>query len=240
MSMAYRSIFKRREMKFMLSPDKYSEFRKLISPYMSEDSYGLHTICSIYFDTDDNRIIRTSLEKPEYKEKLRLRSYGIPRSGSQTVFLELKKKYKKIVYKRRIQTTLDKANGYIRTGRLDDSSQIFSEIDYFRKFYNAYPKLFVGYDRIAMFGKEDPELRMTFDFRIRCRRENLDLKCGDHGTYIIPDGYALLEIKIAKAMPIWLSDILTQLDIYPVSFSKYGTFYKKEMRGELSICSQVS
>ena len=85
MSMAYQSIFKRREMKFMLSPDKYSEFRKLISPYMSEDSYGLHTICSIYFDTDDNRIIRTSLEKPEYKEKLRLRSYGVPRSGSQSL-----------------------------------------------------------------------------------------------------------------------------------------------------------
>lgn len=206
---------------------------------MTEDNYGLHTICSIYFDTDDNRLIRNSIEKPLYKEKLRLRSYGVPTNDDFEVFLELKKKYKGIVYKRRQALTLSAAKGYIQNDLLPADSQIFREIDYFRSYYSAYPKIFIAYDRIAMAGNSDTNLRMTFDFRIRCRRNDLDLQVGDHGTELLSSGSVLMEIKIPGAMPIWLCSALSQLKLYPVSFSKYGQFYIKELKGENKICSPI-
>ncbi|MBQ5332718.1 MAG: polyphosphate polymerase domain-containing protein [Oscillospiraceae bacterium] len=224
----------------MLTRQQYDRLRELIYPYMTEDKYGLHTICSIYFDTDDDRIIRNSLEKPLYKEKLRLRSYGVPESDDSEVFMELKKKYKGIVYKRRAAIALSEAESYIRSGKIPTDSQIFREIEYFRSYYSAYPKVLIAYDRIAMCGLEDNSLRMTFDFNIRCRRDELSLRAGDHGIRIIPDGSALLEIKISCAIPLWLSSALSQLKLYPVSFSKYGQFYTKELKGELKLCSTVS
>lgn len=244
--MSIQSVFRRKEMKYLLTPGQYGDFRQMIADRIEQDQYGLHTICSIYFDSSDDHIIRTSLNKPVYKEKLRLRSYGVPKDGDSQVFLELKKKYKGIVYKRRIPLTLEAAENYIYRDIPPEQSQIFREIDYFRRLYNVYPKIFIGYDRIVMYGIEDNALRLTFDFNIRCRRDNLKLTDGDSGNFIIPEGYALMEIKIAGAIPLWLSDILTELKIYPVSFSKYGEFYKKELasknniKGEKSQCSTVS
>lgn len=206
---------------------------------MTEDKYGLHTICSIYFDTDDDRLIRNSIERPLYKEKLRLRSYGVPTNDDSEVFLELKKKYKGIVYKRREALTLFAAESYIQNGLFPADSQIFREINYFRSYYSAYPKIFIAYDRIAMAGNSDTNLRMTFDFRIRCRRNDLDLQAGDHGTELLSSGSVLMEIKIPGAMPLWLCSALSQLKLYPVSFSKYGQFYIKELKGEYKICSPI-
>lgn len=224
----------------MLTKQQYERLRELISPYMSEDKYGLHTICSIYFDTDDDRLIRNSLEKPLYKEKLRLRSYGVPKSDDAEVFMELKKKFKGIVYKRREGLTLSAAESYIQGGIVPEDSQIFREIEYFRSYYSAYPKIFIAYDRIAMTGIEDKSLRMTFDFNIRCRRDELSLRAGDHGQKLLSEGSALMEIKISKAIPLWLSSALAQLKLYPVSFSKYGQFYTKELKGEIKLCSPAS
>lgn len=225
----------------MLTMQQYEKLWELISPYMTEDKYGLHTICSIYFDTEDDRLIRRSIEKPLYKEKLRLRSYGVPKSDDSPVFLELKKKYKGIVYKRRKGLSLSAAESYIQSGLLPEDTQIFREIDYFRRFYSAYPKIFIACDRIALSGTEDASLRMTFDFKIRCRRDELSLRAGDHGIGLISDDSALMEIKIPQAMPLWLSSALSQLKLYPVSFSKYGQFYTKELKGEVNkLCSPIS
>lgn len=238
--MEFQSNFKRREMKYLITEDQYKKIRELISEYMQVDQYGLYTICSVYFDTADNRIIRNSLKKPKYKEKLRLRSYGIPKNGESKVFLELKKKFSGTVYKRRISLTFSEAEDYIYNNKAPADSQIFREIDYFRSFYDAYPRVFIGYDRIALFGITDPSLRITFDFNIRCRRENLSLISGDYGIPLTPDGYTLMEIKIVGAQPIWLSEILSELKIYPTSFSKYGKFYTDELKGVIQACSQVS
>lgn len=223
----------------MLTMQQYGKLRELISPYITEDKYGLHTICSIYFDTEDDRLIRNSIEKPIYKEKLRLRSYGVPKSDDHEVFLELKKKYKGIVYKRREALTLSAAESYIQSGIIPAYSQIFREIDYFRCYYSAYPKIFIAYDRIAMTGTRDTDLRMTFDFKIRCRRDRLELRAGDHGIELLPNGSVLMEIKTPNAMPMWLSSALAQLKCYPVSFSKYGHFYIKELKGEFELCSPI-
>lgn len=195
---------------------------------MQEDEYGLHTICNIYYDTPDFDLIRRSIEQPVYKEKLRLRSYGIPTADSK-VFLEIKKKYKKIVNKRRIQLTLQEAYDYIERGiRPEKESQILREIDFFLNRYPLKRGLYLAYDRIALFDRQDPDFRVTFDQNIRSRSSRMGLENGDRGQLLLPDGYYLMESKVLGATPLWFTEILSDLSIYPVSFSKYGNIYKKE------------
>lgn len=218
--------FKRTEKKYLMQEAVYEALRCALAPYMAVDEYGLHTICNIYYDTQRYDLIRTSLEKPIYKEKLRLRSYGIPTAQSN-VFIEIKKKYNGIVYKRRIMLPLQQAVDYLEHGVYPpDDSQILHEIDYFIKFYQPAPKLFLAYDRIAMYGRDDPDFRITFDQNIRSRSERLSLPDGDDGELLFsePPLY-LMEVKITGAMPLWFSHILAQLELYPVSFSKYGEIY---------------
>lgn len=223
----YQNVFKRVEKKYMLTKEQYESLRKILDIYMKADDYGLHTINNIYYDTNDYKLIRASLDKPVYKEKLRLRSYGTPTDESQ-VFLEIKKKYKGIVYKRRASMTLNEARKYLEENETpDNKSQIINEIDWFLKSYKLYPKAYVAYDRIAMYGKENKDLRITFDFNIRCRDRQLDLSKGPYGQQILKKDNVLMEIKIPNVMPMWLSEALDELKIYSTSFSKYGTYYKE-------------
>lgn len=219
-------IFERFEKKYMLTRQTYNLLLEAIEPYMCMDSYGKHTIGNIYYDTNTYELIRQSIEKPTYKEKLRLRSYGIP-TKEEKVYLELKKKYKGIVYKRRVALTLEEAEAYLNEGiRPKKESQILKEIDYFISFYKVKPKVYLAYDRMAYFGREDPNVRITFDHNIRSREYDLSLGKGDRGIPLLDDCKYLMEIKVAGAMPMWLSEILSELEIYPSSFSKYGNVYK--------------
>lgn len=224
-----RYVFQRVEKKYLLSEDKYNLFMERIEPYMVQDHYGLHTICNIYYDTDTYELIRHSIEKPEYKEKFRIRSYGVP-NKDDTVFLEIKKKWDGTVYKRRIPLTLDEVKKYLDT--YEDStfaSQISKEIKYFFRFYQPSPKLFLAYDRIAFFGKDNSDVRITFDQNIRSRHDELDLAAGDYGRTLLDSSLYLMEIKVPSAFPMWLSSILSELKIYPTSFSKYGNIYKRDL-----------
>ncbi len=225
------SVFKREEIKYMLSRRQYQRLRELISDHMEVDRYGLTTIYSLYYDTDTDEIIRRSIAKPKYKEKIRLRCYGTPHDDSHTVFLELKKKFRGTVYKRRAVMTLAQASLYISDGIMPCDTQIMHELDYTIKHRQAYPKLMMCYDRIAMAGIYDTELRMTFDFAIRCRRDELDMRCGDRGYLLTSPDEVLLEIKIPNAMPLWMASALSEIRAYPVSYSKYGEYYCKELRG---------
>lgn len=223
------TVFKRYEKKYILSGEQYQAFRKLADSYMQIDEYGESTICNLYYDTIDYELIRESIEKPVYKEKLRLRSYGTPEL-SDTVFLELKKKYRGIVYKRRIALPLEEAYASLAQGKLkEDRGQIAREINYFLQQYHPLPQVYLAYDRIALFGREDAELRMTFDFRIRSREDELDLAMGDRGELLLPKDEVIMEIKVANAYPMWLVQVLERLAIYPCSFSKYGNVYKKSL-----------
>lgn len=220
------TVFKRYEKKYFLEGGQYQRFLEMAEQYMQVDEYGKSTICNLYLDTADFELIRNSIEKPVYKEKLRLRSYGVPKPGD-TVFLELKKKYKGVVYKRRIALSLEEAYRSIQAGAVDGSrGQIGREINYFLEMYHPVPRVYLAYDRIAMYGKEDEELRMTFDFRIRSREENLDLAAGDEGELLLPDDTVIMEIKVKDAYPMWLIHALEAVEIYPCSFSKYGNVYK--------------
>ncbi|MDL2217166.1 polyphosphate polymerase domain-containing protein [Christensenellaceae bacterium OttesenSCG-928-M15] len=221
-----QTTFERMEKKYVLQNDQYFALLKRLQPYMQGDDYGLHTICSLYFDTDDYRIIRHSLDKPLFKEKLRLRSYGVPKP-TDNVFLELKKKYDGITYKRRIALTLREAHRYLISHMPPrENGQVFREIDSFINQYAPAPKVLLCYDRLALYGIDDPSLRITFDANIRYRQYQLDLLKGDHGAALLSPDQRIMEIKIHGAFPLWLSNLLTELQIYPSSYSKYGRVFQ--------------
>lgn len=234
-------VFQRIEKKYRLDGEQYRGFLEGMAPYMELDQYGLHTIGNIYFDTEDDALVRASLSKPPYKEKMRLRSYGIPRDGD-TVFLELKKKWDGIVYKRRVAMTPEEARRYVQDGIWPGhDEQMRKEMDYFMEYYHPAPKVYLAYDRMAYVGKEDGELRLTMDQRIRSREEALDLRCGDAGELLFDEECYLMEVKVPAAYPLWLAHLLSELGIYPVSFSKYGMVYRKKTEEERKrICLQVS
>lgn len=238
----FNLIFQRVEKKYLLHKDVYELFLQRIAPFMHMDEHGIHTICNIYYDTEHFDLVRNSIEKPSYKEKLRLRSYGIP-GEKDNVFLELKKKYKGTVFKRRISLKLKEAENYLDHGIMpQNKSQILNEIEYFINFYQPTGKVYLAYDREAYIGNEDSNLRLTIDHNIRSRTYDLDLKMGDYGDPLLNPGEFLLEIKTLAALPLWLVDILSDLKIYPVSFSKYGNIYKNELTTSRrkESCLQVS
>lgn len=236
-----QEVFKRYEKKYLMSAEKERDFLKRIEGKMEMDKYGLHTICNIYFDTPDFDVIRTSIEKPVYKEKLRLRTYGVPKDGNHTAFVEIKKKFEKVVYKRRAVMSLKEAEDYLYRGIHPDlDTQIVREIDWFLKHTPVEPEVFLAYDRRAFAGVTEPEFRLTLDRNIRCRREGLSLLQGDAGEKIIGDDEVLMEIKIPGAMPLWMSEILSELEIFPKTFSKYGTYYMSKPENYLTVTKNHS
>ncbi|HBU11197.1 MAG TPA: molecular chaperone [Clostridiales bacterium] len=225
----FQAVFERHEKKYILDKRQYDDLADFLQRYMEGDAYGLHTVSSLYFDTDSYSIIRASNEKPMYKEKLRLRSYGTP-SAEDTVFLELKKKFEGIVYKRRIPLGLQNAERYLRAGiRPRDTGQIFEEIDWFVKRHHPQPKAMLCCDRLALCGKDNPAFRVTFDFKIRWRDYDLRLSRGSGGAPLLAPGLCLMEIKTDGSIPLWLGRYLSQNGIYPTSFSKYGMCYKDNL-----------
>lgn len=226
MGQKYQDTFKRYELKYLVREEQYESLMKELESYMSVDQYGKTTISNIYMDTSDYLLIRRSIEKPVYKEKLRIRTYGNT-TGETPAFIELKKKYKKVVYKRRISIPYEEARKWIIEGRVPKvDGQIVDEIKWFLKLVKGLkPAIVLCYERIALYGKEDPELRVTLDERIRWRDDDLNLCSGTEGQELLNQGDHLMEIKIAGSMPLWLVRILDELRIYPVSYSKYGRAY---------------
>lgn len=234
----YQTIFRRYEKKYLLSQEQYENFLKILTYNTVPDEYGKSTVCNIYYDTPDYRLIRASIEKPVYKEKLRLRTYGVPDS-SGSCFLELKKKYRGIVYKRRIKAPYIEGFSYLNgfTDRVD-GSQIKNEIAYFRNFYSSLvPAMNIFYDRTAYYDRTDSNIRFTFDSKIIYRTYDTDLRSGIYGKRIFDDDIYLLEIKTANSIPIWVSEMLSELKIFPVSFSKYRTAYINTLKNGDDNCA---
>lgn len=228
-------IFNRYEHKYLLTSHELDRMLEVIDEHMTMDKYcknrSTYTIANLYYDTHDDYLIRHSLERPEYKEKLRMRSYGIPEEGSR-VFLEIKKKCYKCVNKRRTALKLEEAYRFCQTGIAPEykdymNQQVCSELQYFLQFYDLEPKVYIAYDRLAFFEEDNPDLRISFDTHIRTRRFDLRLESGDHGKLLLPADTWLMEIKTSLAKPLWLCSVLTELGLRRVSFSKYGTEFKR-------------
>lgn len=225
-------VFRRREQKYLLDDRQRLALEQALHAHLEPDKYARSAIRNIYYDTPDHRLIRRSLEKPAYKEKLRLRSYGTV-TPEDTVFLEMKKKYKGIVYKRRVSLPEREAADYMADpdARLC-AGQIGREIDYFKQFYGQLrPALYLSYDRQAWHSADDT-LRITLDWSICYRTEDLRLTSQPGGEQLLAPGQSLLEIKTATAIPMWLAGLLSALEIRQVSFSKYGTAYMRLLRQE--------
>ena len=224
-------VMKRYKFKYIRSPQQTQYFKKSIEGHMMEDAYGLTSIGSIYYDTPNFQLIRTSIEKPLFKEKIRLRSYGLATENSP-VFLELKRKAYGIVYKRRVQSTIPLVQKFFNgEGDICAGGQINKEITNFRDFYpELTPACMIIYDRVAYF-EPDGDLRLTIDHNPRYRTEHLDLTYSMDGISLLDEGYTILEVKVQEAMPLWLTKILNDGKIYKSSFSKYGAAYKKQLLG---------
>lgn len=225
-----QSCFKRYEKKYLLTRSQYEAMRRGMEGYTAADAYPHYSIGNVYFDTPDFRLIRTSLEKPVYKEKLRVRSYGVP-GDRDKAFVELKKKYDGVVYKRRVVMEAQEAALWLGGLRGGDGSQISREIDFFMGLYRPEPRVYIAYDREAYAGRDDPELRITFDTALRGRDTDVDLRLGSRGTPILPEDTVLMEIKIPGAAPLWLARLLSENEIRSTSFSKYGMWYQQLVRG---------
>lgn len=226
-AMNYQTTFQRYEMKYLLAPAQKALVLQAIKPHMQLDQYGRTTIRNIYFDTENFRLIRRSLEKPAYKEKLRIRSYRAV-GPNDDVFVELKKKYQSVVYKRRLMLPQMKVFTCFRSGEaLPLHSQIAAEIDYFRSYYQPLvPTVFLSYEREAYAPLDGSEFRVTFDENILYREFHFSLQSEPSGTSLLAPGQTLMELKTAGGLPLWMSHVLTQGRIYQTSFSKYGTAYQ--------------
>ena len=233
------STFKRKEIKFILDENQFLKLSSVLGQYMNPDEFCVdgkeYGIYNVYYDTPDNFLIRESLEKPYYKEKIRLRSYFSPAKDDDNVYLELKKKIGGIVTKRRISLTLGQANAFLLEGEIPDLSkskkayiqnQVLNELVVFLKNYPVKPAQYISYQRSAYFGKDDGSFRLTFDRAITQRRFDVGLDKPNYGIQILPPGQYLMEVKIGASMPIWLSEQLAEMGVYKTSFSKYGRAFK--------------
>lgn len=245
-------VFNRYENKFLLDEVSYRRIQGKLLDYMEPDAYnkahGFYTISNIYFDTADNHLIRNSLSKPKYKEKLRLRAYGIPKEDEK-VYLEIKKKVCGLVNKRRTTLRLAEAYDFVKSGmkpalREYMNKQVINEIEYILKIYDLEPKLYLAYDRSALFSRENQDLRITFDTNIRTRRYDLKLENGDYGEKLLENGQWLMEVKAEKSIPIWLSKLLSEHKLFSTSFSKYGKEHQRMLlensksKGDVYVCSR--
>ena len=221
-------VMKRYELKYLLDRGQTAWLINRLQGHMKPDRYGMTSIASLYYDTADDRLIRASLDKPEFKEKLRLRSYGLA-SEDSPVFLELKRKASGIVYKRRVQTTLPEVRDFFAGANdLFEDRQISRELSRFRDAYTPLrPACLIIYDRTAYF-EPDGNLRLTIDFNPRYRTESLNLTRSMDGIPLKPEGDTILEIKVQDAIPLWLTAILDDGQIFRNSFSKYGEAYRLE------------
>jgi len=223
-------VFQRNEKKYLLSPQQYRALQEELSQWVCPDQYGKTAICSQYYDTPDLDLIRASVLRPAFKEKLRLRSYGVPTEDT-TVYLELKRKLSGVVYKRRAGLPLAEARQFLHSGQNPHpENRILEEIAYFLQQHTGIaPSYFIGCERLSYRGIGEEDLRITFDSELCYRTSSTDLSYGEGGRFLLRPGWVLMEIKVAGPYPLYLSELLARLKIYPVSFSKYGRAYLREL-----------
>jgi len=243
------NVFRRYEKKFLLDEHIMNRLLPTLREHMEADKYCVggrtYHICNLYFDTQGDDVIRESLQHPFYKEKLRMRSYGIPPNGEAPVFLELKKKVNRIVTKRRTQLSYAQAAAFLRDGTVPEGAdymqrQVLSEIDYYLSHKDVAPTTLISYDRMAFFDRTDPNFRLTFDSNLRHLRGVTSFVGGREGELLFPPDFRLMEVKVSGAYPKWFADLICQEGVRPHSFSKYGVAYKTWLKHELADREDVS
>lgn len=228
--------FQRSEIKYGMKAEQVERLTPVILRHMEPDEYCRdgkeYSVYNTYFDTPDHALIRRSLSKPAHKEKLRLRSYRIPASRDERVFLELKRKTAGVVHKRRAELPLREVYAFVEEGVKPSAEgymnrQVTEELAYFLSLYRVEPAVFISYKRIAFFGKRDRDFRLTIDREILVRRESPGIDQGEGGRLLLEQDDRLMEIKVRGAIPCWLAEALAAEGLRRTSFSKYGAEYSR-------------
>ena len=226
-SMEYKSVFKRYELKYLMDEQQTETMYDAIHENMRMDHYGISTVRNIYFDTPNYLLARDSIARPMFKEKLRFRSYDTPAENDK-VFVELKKKYDSVVYKRRLALPLNEAMDWFCGNGKGPNSQIGKEIGYMKiRYPDIRPAMLLSYDREAYCSDAYPDLRITIDGNILARTEDIGLSSEIGGHPVLPEGCTLMEIKTMYGYPSWLTSALNSCSLYKSRFSKYGNAYKE-------------
>ncbi len=228
--MGTQMIFKRYELKYLLTQEQKQAVQETMEPHMALDRYGRTTIRNLYFDTDSFLLARHSIEHPAYKEKLRVRSYR-EASPEAPVYVELKKKYDSVVYKRRLSLPEEQAVDWLAGLNAPPvDTQIAREVEYFRQYYRTLaPRVYLSYEREAYYDRSGGDFRVTFDENILSRTDDLTLEAAPWGQSLLEPGLTLMEIKTSGAIPLWMTHALTRLHTYKTSFSKYGAAYQNTL-----------
>lgn len=226
-----QTFFKRNEKKYVLTPLEFAFAEQLVAQHLAKDKHFHSTVYNVYFDTEHFDLIMASLESPDYKYKVRSRSYGAASAGK--VFFEIKSKLGGVVYKRRAVLSEDEYARYLNDGVYADN-QVMRELDWLFVGKSLEPKLFVAYDRLAYSAGPGSDLRITFDTRLRSRTHELSLTDTDDCELYFADDSCIMEVKTKDGMPLWLSNALGARQIYPTSFSKYGKIYQQQLSREMS------
>lgn len=234
-------IFRRVEKKYLLNKSQYIKLKEMMADYMQEDKYGKSTICNVYFDSEQYDLIRHSITKPYYKDKVRLRSYNTPNKDSK-VYLEIKRKCDEVVGKRRIEINLNDFYKYIYSKEQfkTSNSQIENELYYYFDFYNLRATMYVSYEREAFYQKDNMDFRVTFDSNILARDYDLQLEKGSYGELILPRNQYIMELKTLGAIPLWMVEILNKLEVKKAVFSKYGTAYTNLVLNEEDMINKLA
>lgn len=226
-----KMTFNRFEKKYIMTKEIYNNVFNDMSLYLEKDTHSeslpYYTICNIYYDTVTDEVIKRSVSKPVFKEKLRLRCYCNGKD-SDIAFLEIKKKFDGFVNKRRTKITVGEAHNLIDNKVLPlkksyHNTQVLNEIYHYVKDKELVPRVVISYDRMAYTDKVNRDVRVTFDTNITSRRDHLMLSRTNDDQMILGKNYVLMEIKTSTSIPLWLTHILTKYDVYSNSFSKYGT-----------------
>ncbi|MBQ2660242.1 polyphosphate polymerase domain-containing protein [Candidatus Saccharibacteria bacterium] len=246
-------VFRRVEKKYLISKEEKDLILKLIKKHVRKNKYFQSTVCSIYFDTKNDDLIIKQVDKPldkaSFREKVRLRSYNVPKMEDY-IFFELKTKHRegkdKLSDKRRFQFLLkdyydwEKGRATLeeiakRKIEKTNDVQVARELEYIIKYLNLAPKILIACERESYEGKEDKQLRLTFDDGLRYRSKDLKLEKGANGKkFFEGEKNIIMEIKAAGGMPLWLVEALNKLKAYPQPFSKYGKIYQ-QMKGKKNV-----
>lgn len=243
------ATFKRYEKKYLITKEKLDKIMPVLMEHMDLDPFcvkgGEYRIYSIYYDTINHDVIRQNSSKPYYKEKMRIRSYYDLKEPDDKIFMEIKKKSNGVGNKRRIKLKIKEIEPFVNEGVLPEtndylSAQVAKELKYFLEKNKVAPALYVQYDRLALFGKEDKDFRMTFDRNVHTRRSDFQFGESDIDELLLPDDVYIMEIKILGAMPLWLTALLSENELFSRGFSKYGVKYKKDSENKDLIYSLLN
>lgn len=235
-----KEVFNRNELKYIVKSNVQKDLVAALKPYMCMDEFGdeegFYSISNIYYDTHDYYFYQQNINRDVFRQKLRLRAYG-KASLEDTVFLEIKKKYKGVVYKRRTLMKLKDAYRFLEPSvKLEDlknfdnsNPQILREIYFLKTFYKLEPKMVLSYDRQAFQGINDPEVRVTFDRSLRSRNYDLRIEHGSYGANFVDNGMMLMEVKVGASVPLWLVRILNEFSCRRQRFSKYSACVEAEI-----------